>query len=87
MDIKDRKKILKWWAESKAFEFFTEDIEKLLNKNRDSLATLDLFDESQRAKWVKIQANINAVNDVLAYIKSYSNESRVSWWLDISKII
>ena len=78
----NRKEILKAWSDAKWFEYFIEDITILLNKNRDSLANLDLFDEKDRAKGIKTQANITAINEVCNYIKSYSKTNRVIQGLD-----
>lgn len=80
--VKKRKEILKWWAEHKGFEYFLEDMEDILNKNRDSIAKLDLFSEKDRAWGVKVQANINSMLDVINFIKSYTKETRHIWGLD-----
>lgn len=78
-----RNEILKWWAEHKGFEYFMEDMEKVLNTNRLEIAKLDLFNDDDRNKWVKIQSNILCITELLQTIKNYNNVSQVV--LDESK--
>lgn len=87
IDTKKRKEILKSWAEHKGFEYFLEDMEIILNKNRDSIAKIDLWSDTQRAKWVKIQANINSMNDIISFIGSYTKQSRLIWGIDPENLV
>lgn len=86
MDKKQRQEMLKGWAESPAFPLFLEDINIFLNRNRDALANLDLFEEKDRAKGLKMQANVNCIKDICALIESYARETRVVGNLDIDNL-
>ena len=65
------KEILKAWVNHKGFELFKEHIlNPALNRNRDAISTIDLWDEVQRRKAQTIQSDIKAINGVISMIES-----------------
>ena len=65
------KEIIKAWVNHKGFELFKEHIlHPKLNFNRDAIATIDLWDETERRKAQTIQSDIKAINGVISMIES-----------------